>query len=264
MNVCIIAIAKNENLYINEWIEYHIKIGIDHIYVCDNNDKKGESIKSIIKNKNVTVLNYRGISGIQPKAYTECFFLYRKLYDWAIFIDIDEFIILEDKYKDIKEFLNESIFENVDIIRLHWKLYSGGNELKVINNDYSVMKRFTDSISHPENCFGKSIIKTSIQYIGGKIYGHGYFKNKKIKAVNSIGQTALNDWSTIGYFPIYKNAWINHYPTKTIDEYINQKYFRGGPNNNNDRYSTLDYFFKYNENRSEIRSYGENKIKGMS
>ena len=263
MKVCIIAIAKNENLYINEWIKHHLELGIDHIYVCDNNDRKGESIKNIVSNKRVTIINYKGINSVQPKAYTECFLLYRKQYDWMIFIDIDEFIMLEDKYNDIKEFLGESIFKKADIIRLYWKLYSGGGELEAKHN-YKVMERFVDIIDHSENCFAKSIIRSTIQYIGGCIYGHGYFENKKLTAVDATRQPALSKWSQAGYKPVYKNAWINHYPTKTIGEYINQKYFRGGPNNNPERYSTLDYFFKYNEDNSRIRQYGENKIKGMS
>lgn len=260
MKICIVCVAKNENKYINEWIDHHLNIGIDHIYVCDNNDRNGESVKDVINNKKVTILNYKNINDIQPKAYTECFFLYRKQYDWIIFIDIDEFIMLDDKYNNIKEFLNESMFDKVDIIRLHWKLYSGKTEK---NNTYNVVERFLEPIDHSENCFAKSIIRSTIQWTGGQIYGHGYFQNENLIVVNSVGERVSNKWSVAGS-PVYKNAWINHYPTKTIDEFINQKYFRGGPNNNPRRYSTLDYFFKYNENRPEIRQYGENKIKGMS
>ena len=263
MKVCIIAIAKNENLYINEWIDHHLGIGIDHIYVCDNNDRGKESIKDVVNNKHVTIRNYKDINNIQPRAYTECFFLYRNQYDWMIFIDIDEFIILEDKYSNIKEFLSESIFNKVDIIRLYWRLYSGGDELEATHN-YKVMGRFVDTIDHSENCFAKSIIRSTIQYTGGCIQAHGYFENNKLTVVDAIGQPTFNKWAPAGYEPVYKNVWINHYPTKTIGEYIDQKYFRGGPNNNNKRYSTLNYFFKYNEDNSRIRQYGENKIKGMS
>ena len=30
--------GKNENLYINEFINYYIKLGIDHIFIYDDND----------------------------------------------------------------------------------------------------------------------------------------------------------------------------------------------------------------------------------
>lgn len=32
------AIAKNEGMYIDEWIAYNIKLGFDNIYVYDNSD----------------------------------------------------------------------------------------------------------------------------------------------------------------------------------------------------------------------------------
>jgi hypothetical protein len=39
MKVAICCIAKNEDNYIDEWIEYHLKLGIDDIHVHQNNWK---------------------------------------------------------------------------------------------------------------------------------------------------------------------------------------------------------------------------------
>lgn len=36
--IAVIACAKQEELYICEWIEWNINIGVDHIFICDNND----------------------------------------------------------------------------------------------------------------------------------------------------------------------------------------------------------------------------------
>ena len=35
-NTSICLICKDENPYINEWLEYHIGIGINHFYIYDN------------------------------------------------------------------------------------------------------------------------------------------------------------------------------------------------------------------------------------
>lgn len=32
MNIAICAIVKNEDFYIEEFIKYHLKLGVDHIY----------------------------------------------------------------------------------------------------------------------------------------------------------------------------------------------------------------------------------------
>lgn len=256
MKICIVAIAKNENLYINEWINHHLNIGFDHIYVCDNNSK--EKISDVVNNENVTILDYRNISNVQTTAYTKCYKQYQKQYDWIAFIDIDEYIILDNK--SIKDFISDPIFKNAKIIRLHWKVFSGGSELEA-NGNYNVVDRFLDRYSCKEEKWGKSIINCSIE-IKHPIYGHGYFdKDISNYVFNAIGEKCENKWSTVGEIPIHKNAWINHYPTKTIGEYIDQKYWRGGPNRNDKTYSNLEHFFKYNPENETLRQYGLDKIK---
>ena len=38
MRTALIAIAKNEQLYIAEWIEYHLSLGFDRLIIADNDD----------------------------------------------------------------------------------------------------------------------------------------------------------------------------------------------------------------------------------
>ena len=37
MKVALVCIAKDEDEYIKEWIEYHKKLGFDNIFVFENN-----------------------------------------------------------------------------------------------------------------------------------------------------------------------------------------------------------------------------------
>lgn len=46
--VALCVIAKNENLYINEFITYYKKLGIRKIFLYDNNDKYGENFTDVI------------------------------------------------------------------------------------------------------------------------------------------------------------------------------------------------------------------------
>jgi hypothetical protein len=270
MKVGIIAIARQENLYINEWIDYHLGLGFDTIIICDNNDDdSGEKVSDIIKNDKVIILDYLNIESVQPRAYTEAFLKYKKGFDWLLFIDIDEFVVLEPKYhNNIKEFLNDSLFEKVDVIRLCWKIYTTNTDLDVINGNYSVVSRFKDiHISREEN-YAKSFIRGSIDYTGGEVTGHGYYENKNLSAVSAGGVPCNNSFQAICLDThdqsIYTNAWINHYPTKTIGEYIRQKYFRGGPNANCRRYSNLSYFYIYNNKRPEVDEYARKLIKELT
>ena len=38
MEVVVCAMAKNEHKYINEWVEHYINLGVDKIYIYDNDD----------------------------------------------------------------------------------------------------------------------------------------------------------------------------------------------------------------------------------
>ena len=40
--ICLCVIAKNENLYVKEYIEHYKKIGYNKIFIYDNNDKNGK------------------------------------------------------------------------------------------------------------------------------------------------------------------------------------------------------------------------------
>ena len=46
--ICICSIGKNENLYAKEFVEHYKSIGIDKIFIYDNNDIQGESFETIL------------------------------------------------------------------------------------------------------------------------------------------------------------------------------------------------------------------------
>ena len=49
--VCLCVIGKNENLYIQEFINYYNKQGYNHIFLYDNNDINDERFDDVIKNE---------------------------------------------------------------------------------------------------------------------------------------------------------------------------------------------------------------------
>ena len=65
--ICICTVAKCENRYINEFIEYYKKNGIDKIYLYDNNDIDGEKfdddIGEYVENDFVEIIDWRGVKG---------------------------------------------------------------------------------------------------------------------------------------------------------------------------------------------------------
>lgn len=264
MKIAIVAIAKNENLYVNEWIDFHLNLGFDNIIICDNNDEDGERLSQVIDNDRVIIKDYIGVKMVQPIAYTDMFKEYRNQYNWICFIDIDEYIFLDEKYNgNIKNFIKirDEMCKNLSCIKLCWKIYTDENNLDA-GGDNRVVDRLTDyHESAWYEIFCKSIIKTNIDYLGGKIHGHGYFENKdNYLCVNSLGDRCENIWSTISKVT-HENCYIRHYPTKTMGEFIRQKYFRGGPNScGSVRYKTLKYFWKFNNYSKDKEEYGKKLI----
>ena len=41
MNTAICCIAKYENRYLKEWVDYHMELGFDQIFIFDNNTLNG-------------------------------------------------------------------------------------------------------------------------------------------------------------------------------------------------------------------------------
>jgi len=255
MKIAIIAIAKNENNYINEWIDYHLNLGFDNIIICDNDDEL--VLTGIVKDSRVIIEDWTNYYGVQLPAYRETFTKYRNDYDWVLFIDIDEFLILEN-HTNVKDFI--SSFDNdVQCINLCWKHFGDERQLNVVGDDYSVFNRFKTVVEPPKSLkmLVKAFIKTNIPEESIKRISQHSINDFKIKSVNVLGQEHHGRYiKNI----IYKNAWINHYPTKTIGEYVRQKYFRGGPNRNNIKYHCLKNFFEYNTWTQEKEDYAKKLI----
>ena len=50
MKVALIGICRYANEYVEEWINHYLSIGIDHIYLCDNNDVNDDSLEHLLFN----------------------------------------------------------------------------------------------------------------------------------------------------------------------------------------------------------------------
>ena len=126
--VCVGAILKDEDAFVEEWVAYHRILGVDHFYLYDNDPRQPLSEILARHGDYVTVRpwlighddpSYRGRTK-QIKAYTHCLENGAGRYDWVGFIDCDEFIALEE-HRDLKAFLAE--FEGHDSIALNWHVF---------------------------------------------------------------------------------------------------------------------------------------------
>ena len=175
IKVCLCAIGKQENRYINEFVNHYQKLGYDHIYIYDNNNKNDERMDQIYFNSNfVTIIDYRGYNNkdSQYKAYYNCYKNYNKKYHWLSFFDFDEFLEIRPKNQTIQTFLDNARYKKCQNIKINWLLYSSNKEIFLFKNE-SLQKRFKKQMfNEGANIHIKSMVRGNlIKNIGvdGKI-----------------------------------------------------------------------------------------------
>jgi hypothetical protein len=229
MKVSLVCIAKNEDKYIDEWIDYHLKIGFHHIFIYQNN------WSYVINNSNVTTIPFDG-DAQQLNSYNDFITKYHTKYDWGGFFDVDEFLVLK-RHNNVVDFIKD--YESYDNIAINW-VFFGDNNLD-FNGDYSVVKRFTKRESKPDKHIKIiSKIKPEIKFI------NPHFTNVKwVDCKYKMGHGPFNLQGDI------ETVQLNHYFCKTRIEFQN-KLNRGRADIKGGRYDSL--IFDVN-NYNEVTDY---------
>ena len=198
MKVALVCIAKNEDIYIQEWVDYHKKLGFDDIIIYQNN------WRCQLNDPNVIKIEFDGVN-MQTTAYSHFINHNLENYQWAAFFDVDEFLVLK-KHKNIKEFISDYI--NYNSIGINWVLF-GDNNLNYNPEEHSVLKRFTKR-QKSINPHIKSIVKLQSNISMG-------VHSPNCKWVNTNKDTCVGPFNNNGDDSI---AIINHYFVKTKDEFL--------------------------------------------
>ena len=261
MRTLLCTIAKNENRYLREFVEWYKSIGFTNICLYDNNDVDGERFEEVISDYIdsgfVIVKDWRGNTNKpQIPAYQSCYDEYGEKYDWIAFFDVDEFLEF-DNGKNADDFFNQKIFSDTDIIRVCWKNFSDNGLVRVENNNYS-RTRFTETIkeksrsSYLANRSTKIIVHgwiPNFRFINKPGGEHGWYLPNK--TVDCHGNICSNSTSFhVIKEKIWDNAWLCHYRFKTMEEYCKFKLKRGYANVDYDRGQksiNLQEFYDYND-----------------
>ena len=224
IKVCLCVIGKKENLYAAEYVQHYKKLGYKHIFIYDNNDINDERFEDVLNNEIlnnfVTIINYRGYRGInnhpQFDSYIDCYRNNNKKYDWLSFFDFDEFLYISNN-KTINLFLNDKIFNECINIKINWLMYSD-NDLMYYENK-PIQERFTKFLLHdPGNNIIKSTIRGNLKTNYWDNMENPHTSNNDYISCNSLGiKISSRAYGNIP--PTFKNAFIKHYATKSIEEY---------------------------------------------
>lgn len=205
MKIALVCIAKNEDNYIEEWINYHLKLGFNKIFIYENDWRCN------IDNENIVKIPHDGHAK-QYSAYNHFIQNYNKEYDWAAFFDVDEYLVLH-KHKTIKSFIKK--YGVKSSIAINWVLF-GDNNIKEVNNNYNIISRFTKR-QDEVNIHIKVISKLRNDIV----FNLPHNTNREwIDTCGNIGRGPFNRNCNIDV------AQLNHYFCKTYPEFI-EKVKRG-------------------------------------
>lgn len=219
-NLIIAAVFKEEEKWLEEWIVYHLIVGVDHFVMFNNGDKEPSYsiLKSYIDAGKVSYYDFpHGRGDIQIVSYDLALHYFRHKTEWLAFLDLDEFafpIHTNSLYPLLQPYEQEGIIGlNIPIATFGT---SNLNHSPKLQTESFVYRAKTE---HPSNYTSKQFFRPlfhkTYEY-GGNILAPGMIDpNGK--------QTRYNKC-----FRSSNQLRINHYATRSLDDW-RKKVKRGWP-----------------------------------
>lgn len=212
-----------------EWINFHLKQGVDYFYIVDNGST--DNTRDILAScacVSPAFLTYKidRDSPIQFKAYNEALRCMRDglpFYsppNWVACIDADEFLyspkgLLPDTLRN---------YQNASAVQAHWVLYGSNGHEEYSNKP--VVERFTKRAKAPDK-HTKAILKPLRTYHVGQ---NPHYFAVRGKTVDENGNVFGSDFAGLQYEGgTIDLIRINHYHTKSKAEYYERKLTKPDP-----------------------------------
>lgn len=240
--IALVLFVKDESYDILWWISWHLSLGIDHIFIYDDNSSDGTQIlvRALADQDRRISVHTTGtenhFSKRQAFSYIDALTRSQGVYEWVGFLDSDEYLDLIE-FPNISSFLSK--FSSYNGVVLNWKCYGSDNHLlkpspNVFDNYFSYIKP-----ERGENFAVKSFIrpeKTKLHYLNPHVFLiDGSY-------ANSRGQSASLD-GFMQHPVIWDAPFIRHYITRSLENYLEKLKRREDLREN---FKNLDFFNSFN------------------
>ena len=210
-------IQKKEDAYIDEWVDYHLAIGFEMIYIYDNTDNN--DLRNWGNKRFLDGVRVKHFPGIKKQVLADSACAKRAEKDgatWAAFFDIDEFLLLK-KNENINEFLVEYGLSK-GAIGINWLTVGTSNKTKY--EPKPVTLRFQYTVPQWRgNIHIKSIARVKeIKTFQSPHYA--IFIDKTTKTIDTNGYTINGPFNRNMTTDI---AVLYHYRYKSKEEFIARK-----------------------------------------
>ena len=219
---------KNEHLYLNEYVDYHLALGFDQILIYDNsfnfNLQPWSQSKRNQTNGRIRIRHWPGLNQQIP-AYRQCVETCRKLnHTWAGIMDTDEMLILHE-HDHVVDLLEE--YCTTGALSLYWKVFGHSNQTRY--QPIPLSKRFqyrTETPNQHYKTIGKinDIVDVGVHHIKVR----KPTTQHDVMGKNLKGQFGTGVKDRINASQV---ASIYHYWLKSWEEWFIKACWRGRPIN---------------------------------
>jgi hypothetical protein len=230
MRVGILAICKDENEYLEEWILYHYNLGIKYFYIGDNMSKVPiqETIQNLELPDDVVIkVDLWSVEAIGSQMMFYSFagveIQEKNFVDWVLVIDIDEFLVLKEG--KVQDFIRGMEDTGAIAIGLSWRMYGS-------NPPFQYRKPVYAYNQYKEDPHIKTLYKASETVIW-KDPHFVYCKGPYVNEFNEPITSAQNKHTS-------EKAWIKHTWTRSYNEF-KAKIKRGSGDKVQRNYSDTDF-----------------------
>lgn len=221
--IALAAIVKNEAHYLAEWIEFHLLLGVRHVFLYDNGstDNSPEVLAPYIRDQLVTIIpwvNFSGSLNPQALAYNHALTNFGPDFAWMAFIDVDEFL-----YPTKAESLDEAMqaLSHLPGVSLPWICFGpSGHETRPQG---LVIKNFVERAAFPPRSDQYALIKykaiVNPREIVGGIWPHIFHtKQDGPTLINDRGQKFPHHRHKNLRYVTADHLRLHHYFTRSHEE----------------------------------------------
>ena len=210
LKVALCRMGKQENLYIKKFINHYIKLGVDKIFIYDDNDLNTEYV--------VIYDNIKEYIHNQEEAFTTCYSDHKKDFDWFIIVDIDEFLIIGND--TLKHYLSNNVFDKCDFIKINCVMPTDNNHIHYENKP--LFERFKGP--YEKSIYIKSIIRGNIPNL---TLSYHTPISSPIRNITCNNEGRQLFYKTLDFVKIRRKvninkAYIIHFSYMSTEEFINR------------------------------------------
>lgn len=217
--LAVVSISKNEGPYIVEWIEFHRMVGVSKFYFYDNEsqDDTEKILKPYVEKGIVDYIKIPGV-GRQIDAYNDAIKKHKHECRWMAFIDMDEYLMPSEPFRPLYQVVDDVVYSagsGAAGVGVNWALYGTSGYKKkpagLITENYTYRAENEYYLNVHIKCICNPRLVTNYISPHYPLYIRGGYTIKEAYGTRIFGWGANKI--------IYKNLRINHYYTKSEEEY---------------------------------------------